>query len=127
MEETKSIDNADMVLGIFLDSMTTDCTNQVVIDKQVEDNLKKDNKQKKQINKGNNDRKRRRPRNDPIPLSYAYLLPILVNAGAIVPKRIQPAGFPYHPKHDPNATCGYHTGHVGNSIENCNHFKAIVQ
>lgn len=46
MEEIKSIDRADMVLGLFLDSMTMDCTNQVMIDEQAEDSLKKDNKQK---------------------------------------------------------------------------------
>lgn len=46
MEETKSIGRADMVLGLFLDSMTIDFSNRVVIDEQVEDNLKKDNKQK---------------------------------------------------------------------------------
>lgn len=51
-------------------------------------------------------------------MTYAHLLPILVNDGAIMPKQIQPARFPYHPKHDPNAIYGYHFGHVGNSIEN---------
>lgn len=124
---------------------------------RVGDNLKKDNKHKvvvgilpllpqeqclpphqrhaqsnqkpkqKQISQKNNDQERRRPRNDPILMSYAHLLPILVNDGAIMPKWIQPAGFPYHPKHDPSATCGYHTGHVRHSIENCNPLKVIVQ
>ncbi|KAI5439970.1 hypothetical protein KIW84_025360 [Lathyrus oleraceus] len=46
MEETKSIDRVDMVLGLFLDNMKTDFLNQVVIDEQADDNLKKDNKQK---------------------------------------------------------------------------------
>ncbi|KAI5416329.1 hypothetical protein KIW84_041403 [Lathyrus oleraceus] len=125
MEKTKSIDRADMVLGILLDSMTTKSVNQVVIDDQAKDGLKKDNKQKvvssilpllsqeqcwlpyqrpaqsnqklkqKKISQKNNDQERRRPRYDPIPMSYAYLLPILVNAGEIVPKQIEPAKFPY--------------------------------
>ena len=60
-------------------------------------------------------------------MTYAYLLPILVNVREIMPKRIQPTRFPSHPKHDHNATCGFHVGHVGHSIEKCNHFKARVQ
>lgn len=35
-----------MVLGIFLDSLTADFSNQLVIDKQAKDGLKEDNKQK---------------------------------------------------------------------------------
>ena len=62
----------------------------------------------KQINKGNKDQERRRPRYDPIPVSYTHLLPILVNAGAVVPKQIEPAKFLYIHKHDEHATCGYH-------------------
>ncbi|KAI5410071.1 hypothetical protein KIW84_055523 [Lathyrus oleraceus] len=49
----------------------------------------------KQISKGNNDQERRRPRYDPIPMSYTHLLPILVKAGAIVPKQTEPAKLPY--------------------------------
>lgn len=54
------------------------------------------------------------------------MLPIMVNTRAIMPKQIQPARFPYHPKHDPNAIYGYLVGYVGHSIENYNHFKAKV-
>lgn len=127
MEETKSIDKADMVLRLFLDSMTTNFSNQFVMDKQAVDILKKNNKQKvvasllplllqeqcllphqmpaqsdqelkqKQISQKNNDQEGRCPRNDPIPMSYTQLLPILINVGEIMPKRIQPAGFPYLP------------------------------
>ena len=42
----------------------------------------------KQINKENNDQERIRPHNDLIPMSYANLLPILINAGEIVPKQV---------------------------------------
>lgn len=103
-------------LGLFLDSMTINFLKQVVIDEQVKDILKEDNKQKvvasfppplpqeqcvpphqrpaqnhqklklKQIIKGNKGQERRRPRYDPIHVSYSHLLPILVNAGAIMPK-----------------------------------------
>ncbi|KAI5417169.1 hypothetical protein KIW84_041967 [Lathyrus oleraceus] len=157
MEEIKSIDRTDMVLGLFLDSMTTNFPNQVVIDEQVEDILKEDNKQKmatgilpllpqeqcvllyqrpaqsyqnskqEQISKGNKDQERRCPHYDPIPVIYAHLLPILVDAGAIVPKPIESAKFPYSRKHDPHATCGYHARYVGHSTKTCHVLKARVQ
>ncbi|KAI5389671.1 hypothetical protein KIW84_075099 [Lathyrus oleraceus] len=157
MEEIKSIDRTDMVLGLFLDSMTINLPNQVVIDEQVEDILKEDNKQKvaagfppplpqekyvlphqrpaqnhqklkqKKIRKGNKDQEGRRPCYDPILVNYAHLLPILVNAGAIVPKQIEPMRAPYSHKHDPHATCGYHAGYVGHSTEACHVLKARVQ
>ncbi|KAI5443051.1 hypothetical protein KIW84_011907 [Lathyrus oleraceus] len=157
MEETKSIDKADMVLGLFLDSMTTNFPNQVVIDEQVEDSLKKDNKQKvaasvlplllqerrvlppqspaqrhhklkqKQVNKGNKDQEGRRSRYDTIPVIYAHLLPILVKVGEIVPKQTEPAKLPYGRKHDPHATCGYHAGYVGHSTEVYHVLKNKVQ
>ncbi|KAI5420115.1 hypothetical protein KIW84_044053 [Lathyrus oleraceus] len=157
MEETMSIDRGDMVLGLFLDSMTTNGPNQVVVNEQVEDIMKEDNKQKvvagfppplpqeqcvpphqrpaqsnqkakqKQISKGSKGQERRHPRYDPIPVSYAHLLPILVNAGAIMPKQTEPAKFPYSYKHDPHATCGYHAGYVGHSTETCHVLKARVQ
>lgn len=44
MEKSKSIDRDDMVLELFLDSMTTDFPNQVVIDERDEDSMKKGNK-----------------------------------------------------------------------------------
>ncbi|KAI5426489.1 hypothetical protein KIW84_032066 [Lathyrus oleraceus] len=157
MEETKSIDTTDMVLGIFLDSMTTNFPNQVVIDEQVKDILKEYNKQKvvagfppplpqeqcvlphqrpaqshqkskqKQISKGNKYQEGRHPRYDPISVSYAHLLPILVEVGEIVPKQTEPAKFPYSHKHDPHATCGYHAGYVGHSTESCHVLKARIQ
>lgn len=150
-------DRAGMVLGLFMDSMTTYFPNQVAIDEQIGGSLKKGNIRKmdvgvlplppreqyllphqmptqsnqkskqKQISKGNNDQERRHPCNNMIPMSYAHLLPILVNDGSIVPKQIESSRFPYHPKHDPNATCRYHVRHVGYSIENCYPFKDKVQ
>lgn len=75
----------------------------------------------------NNDQEGRRPHYDLIPMSYAQLLPILVNDGAIVPKQIELARFPYGRKHDPCAICGYHVGYVGHSTETCHVLKARVQ
>ncbi|KAI5436186.1 hypothetical protein KIW84_022592 [Lathyrus oleraceus] len=120
MEETKSIDRADMVLGLFLDIMTTYFPNQRTA--QRNQKLKQ-----KQISQNNKDQEGRRPRNDPIPMSYAHLLPILVNTREIVPKQIEHARFSYSRKHDPHAICGYHARHVGHSIENCYSFKGKVQ
>lgn len=130
-----------MVVGLFLDSMTTNFQNKVMINEQVEGSLKKYNKQRvdagilqlllqeqrllprhrhaqsdqkvkqKQISQKNKDREMRRPRNDPIPISYAHLLPILVNIRTIVPKQIEPARFPYSRKYGPHAIYGYHVGH----------------
>ncbi|KAI5431253.1 hypothetical protein KIW84_035429 [Lathyrus oleraceus] len=157
MEETKRLTELTSFWGPSLDSMTTNFQNQVVIDGQVEDILKEDNKEKvvagfppllpqeqrvlphqrpaqnhqklkqKQINKGNKDQEGRRPRYDPIPMNYAHLLPILVKAGAIVPKQIEPAKFPYNHKHDPYATCGYHAGYVGHSTETCHVLRDKIQ
>ncbi|KAI5443053.1 hypothetical protein KIW84_011909 [Lathyrus oleraceus] len=86
MEKGKSIDRADMVLGLFLDSMIMEFPNQVVTYEKTGDSLKKENKQK-----------------------------------------IDPSRFPYSRKHDPHATCGYHTGYVGNSTETWHVLKARVQ
>ncbi|KAI5437816.1 hypothetical protein KIW84_023798 [Lathyrus oleraceus] len=137
--------------------MTIDFPNQVVIDEQPEEIPKEDNKLKvaadflphlpqeqcllphqrlaqsdkktkqKQINKGNKDQEGRHTRYDPIPVSYAHLLPILVNAGALVPKQTKPAKFPYRRKHDLHAMCGYHVGYVGHSTEACHVLKTKVQ
>lgn len=60
-------------------------------------------------------------------MSYAHLLPISVNVGAIVPKQIEPAKFPYPHKHDPYATCGYHDGYVGYSTKACHALKTKIQ
>lgn len=47
--------------------------------------------------------------------------------GAIVPKEIPPTTFPYHAKHNPNASCAYHVRHIGHSIEDCWRLKSRVQ
>ncbi|KAI5412413.1 hypothetical protein KIW84_057183 [Lathyrus oleraceus] len=81
----------------------------------------------KQLSKGNKYQEGRRPRYDHIPVSYAHLLPILVKAGAIMPKQTEPTKLPYGRKHDPHSTCGYHAGYVGHSTEVCHALKTKVQ
>ncbi|KAI5385165.1 hypothetical protein KIW84_071960 [Lathyrus oleraceus] len=81
----------------------------------------------KQVIKENNDQEMRRPRNDLILMPYVHLLPILINVGEIMPKHIEPARFPNHHKHDPNATFGYHAGYVEHSTEACYVPKNKVQ
>ncbi|KAI5407167.1 hypothetical protein KIW84_053424 [Lathyrus oleraceus] len=149
----ESLDHAqgkvDMILELFLDCMTTNFSDRVVIGERTENELKAgkvqnattcilpvypqeqyllphkkptqaNQKQKqKQTNKGNNDRERRRPHFDSIPISYTHLLPIMIHVRAIVPKEIENSRIPYLSKHDPNATYGYHSryiGHIRNSI-----------
>lgn len=47
--------------------------------------------------------------------------------GAIVPKEIPHVTFPYISKHNHNASCSFHTGYIGHSIEDCGLFKANMQ
>lgn len=56
---------------------------------------------------------------DQIHMTYAQLLPYLVQKGLIETKEIPPDTFPYHVKHNPNAPCAYHDGHKGHSIGDC--------
>ena len=70
---------------------------------------------------------KKRPQRDQIHMTYAQLLPYLVQQGLIVPKEIPPATFPYHAKHNPNTPCAYHVRHKGHSTKDCWAFKARVQ
>lgn len=62
---------------------------------------------------------RKHPQRDQIPMTYAQLLPYLVQQDLIETKEIPPSAFPYHAKHNPNTSCVYHAGHKGTSIEDC--------
>lgn len=44
-----------------------------------------------------------------------------------MPKEIPQAVPPYHYKHNPNASCAYHAGHVGHSTEDCWPLKNKIQ
>nr|XP_012574207.1 uncharacterized protein LOC105852605 [Cicer arietinum] len=68
---------------------------------------------------GKNYRGRKFVHFDPIPMTYAELLPHLVSNSmvALCPgKIIEP---PYPKGYDSNAVCDYHSGAVGHSTENC--------
>jgi len=63
----------------------------------------------------------------PIPVSYADLLPYLLDNSviAITPTKVpQP---PFFRGYDSNATCAYHGGAPGHSIEHCRTLKRKVQ
>lgn len=51
------------------------------------------NRKQEKISKGTNDQEGRRPRYDPIPVSYAHILSIVINEGGFVPKVIEPIKF----------------------------------
>lgn len=70
---------------------------------------------------------RKRPHRDLIPVSYAQLLLYLIQQGAIMPKEIPSATFPYHAKHNPNASYAYQVGHIGNSTGDCWPLQLRVQ
>ncbi|CAL5203401.1 unnamed protein product [Lathyrus oleraceus] len=59
-------------------------------------------------------------------MTYAQLLPYLVQQGAIVPKEIPSVVYPYGPKYNPIASCAFHAGYIGHSIEDCGLFKSRV-
>lgn len=44
-----------------------------------------------------------------------------------MPKEIPRVVPPYHPKHNPNASCAYHVRHVGHSAEDCWPLKNKIQ
>ena len=63
----------------------------------------------------------------PILVSYAYLLPYLLDNSmiAITPAKVhQP---PFFQGYDSNTTCAYHGGDLGHSIEHCRALKRKVQ
>ncbi|XP_073221497.1 uncharacterized protein [Cicer arietinum] len=76
---------------------------------------------------GKNYRGRKFVHFDPIPMTYAELLPHLVSNSmvALCPgKTIEP---PYPKGYDSNAVCDYHSGAVGHSTENCLALKFKVR
>lgn len=60
-------------------------------------------------------------------MCYTHLLPILIHGVEIMLKEIKFAMFPYHPKHNPNATCGYHVGYKRHSTKAYYILKSKVQ
>lgn len=50
-----------------------------------------------------------------------------MHVGAISPKEIPPDVYPFGPHHNPNLSCSFHAGYIGNTIEDCFVFKNRVQ
>ncbi|KAF1858903.1 hypothetical protein Lal_00049385 [Lupinus albus] len=64
---------------------------------------------------------------DPIPMSYAELLPQLFQRSLLAPipsKRVDP---PYPQGFNPDASCEYHTGAIGHFTEDCDQLKSKMQ
>ncbi|KAF1868321.1 hypothetical protein Lal_00008127 [Lupinus albus] len=64
---------------------------------------------------------------DPIPMSYAELLPQLFQRSLLTPippKNVEP---PYPQGFNPIASCEYHIGAIGHFTEDCDQLKSKVQ
>ena len=64
---------------------------------------------------------------DSIPITYAKLLPKLIDNGSIVPIRGKPHKPPFPKWYDINTRCNYHSGVLGHSVEDCSALKREVQ
>ena len=64
---------------------------------------------------------------DPIPITYAELLPKLIDNGSIVPIQGKPRKPPFPKWYDINTRCNYHSGVPGHSVEDCSALKREVQ
>ena len=64
---------------------------------------------------------------DPIPITYAELLPKLIDNGSIVPIQGRPRKPPFPKWYDINTKCNYHSGVPGHSVEDCSTLKLEVQ
>ena len=70
---------------------------------------------------------RRKNQWDPIPVTYAELLPKLIDSGHIKPIQARPRRPPFPNWYDVNIRCDYHSGVPGHSIEDCTFLKNKVQ
>ena len=68
-----------------------------------------------------------RPPIKPIPVSYTELLPKLIQGQLLAHVPLTPIKPPYPHWYDANASCDYHYGIKGHSIENCLALKNNVQ
>ena len=60
---------------------------------------------------------------DPIPITYTELYPKLIQGGLLVPVSIPPIQPPYPRWYNENASCDYHFGNRGHSLEDCTALK----
>ena len=63
----------------------------------------------------------------PIPITYAELLPKLIDNGSIVSIQGKPRKPPFPKWYDVNTRCDYHSGVLGHSVENCSALNRKVQ
>ncbi|KAK8577160.1 hypothetical protein V6N13_122152 [Hibiscus sabdariffa] len=63
----------------------------------------------------------------PTPMSYAELLPTLVERKLLAPVQSKPKEPPYPEGYDVNAIRDYHLGSTGHTTENCGALKNKVQ
>ena len=64
---------------------------------------------------------------DPIPVTYAELLPKLIDSGHIKPIQARPRRPPFPNWYDVNIRCDYHSGVPGHSTEDCTILKNKVR
>ena len=69
---------------------------------------------------------RRKDQWDLIPVTYAELLPKLIDCGHVKPTQARPRNPPFPKGYDVNIRCDYHSGVPGHSIEVCTIFKNKV-
>ena len=62
-----------------------------------------------------------------LPMTYEELLPVLIQNYGISVIPVKPRRPPYPRGYDVNATCEYHGGVRGHSVENCKALKDKVQ
>jgi hypothetical protein len=64
---------------------------------------------------------------DLIPVPYGDLLPYLVHSKMVTPRTLKPMTTPFPSWYKQGATCEFHSGAEGHTIENCKAFKYKVQ
>ena len=65
----------------------------------------------------------KRAKFDPIPMTYTKLYPKLIQGGLLVPVSIPPIRPSYLKWYNENASCDYHSGNRGHSLEDCTALK----
>ncbi|KAH1265224.1 hypothetical protein GmHk_01G000971 [Glycine max] len=78
-------------------------------------------------NQGRNFLEKKHVKFTPLPMTYADLLPYLLNNAMAVISQSKISQPPFPRGYNPNMTCGYHRGVPGHSIEHCMTLKHKVQ
>lgn len=64
---------------------------------------------------------------DPIPMTYTELFNHLVSKNLINTRSMKPLQPPFPRGYNANATCSFHEGGIGHTVEDCKAFKHVVQ